>query len=58
MKITASLMAAAMSVSVLGAASAGAVDFTVVGGNTTDTSNTTSSASAPKTTSVVQNAIP
>lgn len=58
MKITASLMAAAMSVSVLGAASAGAVDFTVVGGNTTDTSNTTASASALQTTSVVQNAIP
>ena len=56
MKITASLMAAAMSVSVLGTASAGAVDFTVVSGNTT---GTTASATATATSaSVVQNAIP
>lgn len=59
MKITASLMAAAMSLSILGAASAGAVDFTVVGGNTTGTANTTTSTSTTKSsTAVVQNAVP
>ena len=62
MKITASLMAAAMSVSVLGAASAGAVDFTVVDGTTTGTtSSTTTTATTTPTTpssSVIQNAVP
>lgn len=62
MKITASLMAAAMSVSVLGAASAGAVDFTVVDGTTTGTtSSTTATATTTPTTpssSVIQNAVP
>lgn len=62
MKITASLMAAAMSVSVLGAASAGAVDFTVVDGTTTGTtsSTTTTTTTTPTTptSSVIQNAVP
>lgn len=62
MKITASLMAAAMSVSILGAASAGAVDFTVVDGTTTGTtSSTTATATTTPTTpssSVIQNAVP
>lgn len=62
MKITASLMAAAMSVSVLGAASAGAVNFTVVDGTTTGTtSSTTTTATTTPTTpssSVIQNAVP
>lgn len=59
MKITASLMAAAMSVSILGAASAGAIEFTVVGGNTTGTGTTTTTTTATTTvSSVVQNAVP
>lgn len=70
MKVTAALMAAAMSFSVLGAASAGAVEFTVIdGGNTTNnpsnnTSNNTppSSAVQPGNTvnngAIVQNAVP
>lgn len=61
MKITASLMAAAMSVSLLGAASAGAVEFTVVGGNTTGTATsttTTTNTNTNTTTSIVQNAVP
>jgi len=58
MKITASLMAAAMSVSVLGAAYAGAVDFTVVGGTTNDTTSSTTTTPTTPSSSVVQNAIP
>lgn len=59
MKITASLMAAAMSFSILGAASAGAVDFTVVGGDGSAAgSNTSTNTSGNVTTSVVQNAVP
>ncbi|MGN0637228.1 MAG: fibronectin type III domain-containing protein [Huintestinicola sp.] len=61
MKITASLMAAAMSFSILGTAAAGAVDFTVEDGGSSGSSNTsgTLTPSAPATTSaVVQNAVP
>lgn len=70
MKITAALMAAAMSFSVLGAASAGAVEFTVIdGGNTTSTpSNNTSNNNPPtsavppsntvNSSTIVQNAVP
>ena len=61
MKITASLMAAAMSVSVLGAASADAVDFTVVDGTTTGTTSSTTTTTTTPTTpssSVIQNAVP
>lgn len=64
MKVTAALMAAAMSFSVIGAASAGAVDFTVVDGSNTTTTTPPSNSSTTSTTapvissSGVQNAIP
>lgn len=58
MKITASLMAAAMSVSILGSASAGAVDFTLVGGNTSNSTTTTTTTTTTVTSSsVVQDAV-
>ena len=65
MKITASLMAAVMSLSAVGAASAGAVEFSVVGGGGSNQTTsetplipTTPSSNSQKTTSSIQNATP